>query len=169
MTSVAVIIDEASGPADLDTVRKLFREYESWLGVDLCFQGFEDELASLPGPYAPPEGVILLARTPEGPAGCIALKPLEAGVCEMKRLYVRPDFRGRGIGRALVDCLCERACATGYRQMRLDTLERLTEAIALYRSVGFRSTQAYYNNPLPGVLYWELDLTVGRTPSEPTA
>jgi putative acetyltransferase len=153
-----VTIDEARGVDDLEIIRELFREYERWLGVDLCFQGFEDELARLPGNYAPPDGLILLARDEERPTGCVALKPLEPGICEMKRLYVRPGDRGRGIGRRLVARLIDAARARGYARMRLDTLEQLKEAIELYRSVGFSPTAPYYHNPLPGVLYWELEL-----------
>ena len=158
MNHTNVLIDDAVRPGDLAIVRELFREYEQWLGVDLCFQGFEAELAGLPGPYASPGGALLLARETTGPAGCVALKPLGPGICEMKRLYVRPACRGRGIGRQLVERIIERARSKGYVRMRLDTLERLTEAVALYRSVGFRTTTPYYDNPLPSVLYWELDL-----------
>jgi len=153
-----VTIREALGGDDLEIIRELFREYERWLGVDLCFQGFDDELARLPGIYAPPEGVILLAREDGRPTGCVALKCLEPGICEMKRLYVRPGDRGRGIGRRLVVSLIDAARSRGYARMRLDTLVQLKEAIELYRSVGFRPTEPYYHNPLPGVLYWELGL-----------
>jgi len=158
-----VSIHEATGKEDLKIIRELFREYEQWLDVDLCFQGFEQELDQLPGVYAPPEGALLLARSQGRPVGCVALKPLEAGVCEMKRLYVRPGERGRGTGRRLVNHVIGLARARGYQRMRLDTLEKLTEAVVLYRSVGFRETPPYYHNPLPGVLYWELELARGQS------
>jgi len=154
-----VTIREARGSEDLKIVRELFREYEHGLGVDLCFQGFEQELAELPGVYAPPRGALLVAFSGESPSGCVALKPLEEEICEMKRLYVRPGDRGKGIGRELVERVIELARFRGYVRMRLDTLEQLTEAVHLYRSIGFRPTGPYYHNPLPGVLYWELELS----------
>ena len=142
----------------LGVVRELFREYERFLNVDLCFQGFEAELAGLPGKYAPPEGALLLALEGADVCGCVALRPLEPGACEMKRLYVRSGFRGRGGGRALAEAVIGRAAAAGYDAMRLDTLDKLAEAIALYERLGFRRIRPYYRNPLPGVSYWELDL-----------
>ena len=157
-----VTVREAGGAEDLAVVRTLFREYEQGLGVDLCFQGFEQELADLPGPYAPPRGALLVAYSGESPSGCVALKPLDERICEMKRLYVRPGDRGRGIGRELVVRIIELARLQGYAMMRLDTLDRLNEAVQLYRSTGFRPTSPYYHNPLPGVLYWELELNPSR-------
>jgi GNAT superfamily N-acetyltransferase len=156
--AVSVLIHPAVLDAEIAIVRDLFREYATWLDVDLCFQGFEAELAALPGKYAPPGGSLLLAFIDGEPAGCIALRPMESGACEMKRLYVRPAFRGRGLGRALVERLLDDARSIGYRLMRLDTLDKLTEAMALYDSMGFRRVEPYYDNPLPGVVYWERPL-----------
>ena len=152
-----MIIDPA-GPQDLDTVRALFREYEAMLGEDLCFQGFEQELAGLPGKYAPPDGRLLLAREEGEAAGCVALRRVEPRVCEMKRLFVRPAFRGRGLGRLLAARSIAEAGAAGYTSMLLDTLERLVPALELYGSLGFHEVAPYYRNPLRGVVYMSLDL-----------
>jgi putative acetyltransferase len=151
-------ISFALSSAEIDLVRTLFREYETWLNMDLCFQGFEQELATLPGRYAPPGGALLLAYHDGAPAGCIALRGIDAEVCEMKRLFVRPAFRGLGIGRALAERVLDEARRAGYRIMRLDTLDFLREAIALYEALGFRRIEPYYANPLEGVIYWEKDL-----------
>ncbi len=146
----------AQTPDDLETVRALFREYQRFLGVDLCFQGFEEELATLPGRYAPPQGRLLLVRVDEQVAGCVALRPLpEAGVCEMKRLFVRPAYRGQGLGRLLATQILHEATALGYAAMRLDTLDTLESALRLYAGLGFQHRTPYYANPLPGVVYWE--------------
>jgi GNAT superfamily N-acetyltransferase len=133
----------------------LFREYADWLGIDLSFQDFEAELASLPGKYAPPTGELMLAHSPDGDAlGCVAVRPLEAGaVCEMKRLYVCPAARGLGIGRALVAAIIDAAETLGYTQMKLDTLPSMPEALALYKRCGFLEIPAYYHNPVPGTVY----------------
>jgi putative acetyltransferase len=141
---------------DLETVRELFREYADRLGIDLTFQGFEAELAQLPGKYAPPTGDLLLARSETGEAlGCIGLRPLEIpGACEVKRLYVRAAARGTGIGHALARSVVERATALGYREAMLDTLPSMTSAIAIYRALGFEPIPPYWNNPLPGFLYF---------------
>jgi len=139
-------------------VRELFREYAASLDFDLCFQGFEHELAELPGSYAPPDGRLLLAVDEVEKLGCVALRPLGNGVCEMKRLYVRPAHRGRGIGRQLALAVIEEARKVGYRTMKLDTVSTMTEAIVLYRSVGFTETEPYTHNPIPGAVFFELGL-----------
>lgn len=156
MTTEPAVGVPAIVPAhDMDVVRELFREYQAFLGVDLCFQDFERELASLPGSYAPPAGAIVLATANDAVAGCVGLRPLPNGACEMKRMYVRPAFRGSGLGRALAEAVVAAAVDAGYRSMRLDTLDTLHAAIDLYRSMGFVPIEPYYHNPLPGVLYLE--------------
>lgn len=146
--------------AEVDAARLLFREYEASLDFSLCFQSFEEELASLPGVYAPPKGRLLLAWHDSELAGCIALKLIATDVCEMKRLYVRPPFRALKIGRMLAEELIEQARAIGYRAMRLDTVpSKMGAAVKLYRSLGFVETTPYYDNPLPEVLYMEMELT----------
>lgn len=164
----AINLRPARGEADLEATRRLFLEYAASLGFSLCFQGFEQELSGLPGRYAPPSGEILLAEScgasPAGSTeagravGVIALRGLDAETCEMKRLYVRPEMRGHALGRRLAVALVERAREVGYRRMRLDTVESMSAAIALYVSLGFREIEAYYDNPLPGVRYFELEL-----------
>jgi len=151
-------ITRAESPDQIDEVRRLFREYERFLGVDLCFQSFEEELAGLPGKYGPPDGVLLMAMDGQQAAGCVALRKAEDGVCEMKRLFLRPQYRGQGLGRLLAERIVSEATALGYTVMRLDTLNKLKEAMGLYEAMGFRRIAAYYGNPLPGVVYWELDL-----------
>jgi GNAT superfamily N-acetyltransferase len=151
-------IFQARTVVEIEEVRILFREYETFLNVDLCFQGFEEELAGLPGMYAPPDGALLIAVGRVGTAGCIALRKLGKGICEMKRLYVRPAFRGLGLGRKQANSLVNTAIDLGYSTMRLDTLDRLKSAMILYESMGFIVCDTYYENPLPGVVYWELDL-----------
>jgi ribosomal protein S18 acetylase RimI-like enzyme len=152
-------IIEATGSGDIERARELFREYETSLGVDLCFQGFEQELAGLPGAYARPSGRLLLAVDGGRPAGCIALRPLGADGCEMKRLYVRPEFRGRRVGRLLAERILAEARAIGYAHMRLDTLPSMKKAIPLYRSLGFEEIAPYYANPVPGALFMERALS----------
>ncbi len=153
-----VTIRAANGATDIDTVRTLFREYESSLNIDLCFQGFGQELASLPGAYAAPTGRLFLAFCENEAAGCVALRQQGPGVCEMKRLFVRPSFRRLGVGRLLAERIIDAAKESGYVRMYLDTLPVMVQAIALYRSLGFTEIPPYYHNPVPGALYMALDL-----------
>jgi ribosomal protein S18 acetylase RimI-like enzyme len=149
----------ATTEQELDVARALFREYANGLDFDLDFQNFEREMEALPGPYAPPTGAILLAEVDGEVAGVVAVKPLdEDGVCEMKRLYVRPSFRRRGVGSALAATVIEVARERGYDVMRLDTVASMTPARSLYRSLGFEERDAYYPNPLPDVVYMEREL-----------
>jgi GNAT superfamily N-acetyltransferase len=143
----------------LEEIRDLFREYVNWLGVDLSFQDFEKELETLPGKYAPPEGTIILASVNGRPAGCVALRKIDADSCEMKRLFVRDSFRGSGIGRELVHRIIKEAVSYGYKKMLLDTLESMKSARKLYEDAGFIVRDPYYHNPLEGAVFMELDLT----------
>jgi putative acetyltransferase len=138
--------------------REIFREYQLSLGIDLRFQDFEQELAALPGKYAPPQGRLYLAFIDEMLAGCIALRPFQEGLCEMKRLYVRPQFRGQHLGLLLATEIIAEAKKMGYRQMVLDTLDTMTAAQKLYRSLGFQEIEPYCFNPIDGALYMNLDL-----------
>ena len=151
----------ASAQGDIEEVRKLFREYAESLGVQLDFQDFEREVSQLPGEYAAPDGVLLVAEEKGEYLGCVALRRIgapDSSTCEMKRLYVRPEVRGRSLGRRLSRDVISRATEMGYAKMVLDTLGRLKAAMKLYESLGFKRTSPYYDNPLPGVVYWTLDL-----------
>ncbi len=143
---------------DVVRARELFREYEASLGISLCFQNFEQELAALPGEYVPPNGQLLLAEEGTEPAGCVALRRIDARTCEMKRLYLRSAFRGRGGGRILATTIITEARLMGYAALRLDTLPSMREAIALYESLGFRRIGPYRENPVAGAIFMELDL-----------
>jgi putative acetyltransferase len=154
----ATRIVPAVTPDLLREVGALFLEYAASLGFDLCFQDFDTELADLPGRYAPPAGALLLALVGEDLAGCVAMRPFADDVCEMKRLFVRPGYRGRGVGGALAVAIIEAARRAGHTTMRLDTVPSMVEAIALYRSLGFVGIPPYRNNPVPGAVFMELDL-----------
>lgn len=150
---------QAQSAEDIRTVRGLFDEYVSWLGVSLCFQNFDKEVAGLPGEYAPPSGRLYLAVENDEAAGCIALRKIGAGICEMKRLYVRREFRGTGLGRKLTERILADARAIGYERIRLDTIPgKMDQAIALYRSLGFKDIAPYYDNPYEDVAYMEMEL-----------
>jgi len=150
----------AQSPEDIEHARELFREYAAWLEIDLCFQNFEKELAELPGEYAPPNGRLFLAGRDTGIAGCVALRKIGEGICEIKRLFVRPEFRGQGLGRQLAEAMIQEARQLGYARMRLDTLPpKMNDAIGLYQSLGFVEIEPYYNNPVPGAKFMELSLT----------
>ena len=153
-----IVISPARGAADMAVVRDLFLEYQGWLNVDLCFQDFQEELDSLPGKYAPPSGQLLLARQGDQVAGIVCLRPLDGDACEMKRLFVRPDWLGQGLGRALAVAVITAAREHGYGVMKLDTLARLVAAGRLYDSLGFAVTEPYCVNPLDDVIYMSLDL-----------
>jgi ribosomal protein S18 acetylase RimI-like enzyme len=153
-----VEIVDGHGSEHVPTVRGLFEEYAAALGIDLGFQDFEREVAELPGEYTPPAGRLLLALDGEEPAGCVGLRPFEPGVCEMKRLYVRPAHRRSGLGRLLAERIIEAGRGAGYARMRLDTLPTMEGARALYRSLGFTEIEAYRPNPIHGTTYFELRL-----------
>ena len=163
-SSVSFVVREfsfaqAETPAQIAQARELFLEYAQSLGFSLCFQNFDKELAGLPGGYAPPEGRLLLAEYEGQLAGCVALHTLEPGICEMKRLYLRPQFRGKGLGRALADHIIAEARQIGYQRIRLDTVEpAMKDAVAMYRRIGFREIAPYCANPIAGALYMELSL-----------
>lgn len=149
----------ATSAKQIEEARTLFREYEAWLGMSLCFQSFEEEVAGLPGKYAPPIGRLYLAYVDGEPAGCIALRKLEPGVCEMKRLFLRDSARGRGIGVRLIEQVIADAQEIGYAKMRLDTYPpKMGKAVSLYEAHGFYEIPPYYDNPHAGVLYMEKTL-----------
>src|SRR5438309_7836065 len=150
---------QAESAAHIAAIRELFLEYANSLGFSLCFQNFDQELAALPGDYAPPDGRLMLALYEGELAGCVALHKLDSEICEMKRLYLRPKFRGKGLGRVLAENIISEARRIGYRRMRLDTVEPvMKDAVAMYRRLGFKDIAAYRANPMPGTLYMELEL-----------
>jgi len=152
-------IFQANTQEDVADARSLFEQYAAGLGISLCFQNFDRELANLPGDYAPPDGRLLLAVEDDQLAGCIALRKLEPSVCEMKRLFIRPAYRGKGLGRLLVESIIDEARQLGYTRMRLDTLPgRMDPAIALYRSIGFLEIDPYYENPVADAKFMQLEL-----------
>lgn len=158
---------QAKSRAQIAQTRELFLEYASSLGFSLCFQNFDRELAGLPGAYAPPQGRLLLAEMRGEVAGCVALHELEPTIGEMKRLYVRPNFRGKGLGRMLVEAILAEARKVGYQCIRLDTVEPvMKDAVAMYRRFGFREIAPYRSNPIPGALYMELDLSARASPTQ---
>ena len=156
-------IVEANTHEDVDHARTLFKEYEAGLGISLCFQNFDHELKNLPGDYAPPDGRLLLAKDDDDQiAGCIAMRKHSPGICEMKRLFVRPAYRSTGLGRVLVNTIIDEARKLGYTHMRLDTLPgRMDKAIALYRSIGFVDIEPYYRS-VEGAKFMELDLATNQ-------
>jgi len=156
---MTVLVRPVTSAGDLAETRRLFKEYEASLDVDLRYQGFEQELADLPGAYAPSRGRLLLAADDSVPAGCVALRPLGGDVCEMKRLYVCPAARGRRVGRLLAETVIREARLIGYSRMRLDTLPSMKEALALYRALGFEEIAPYYASPVAGTRFMELALT----------
>jgi ribosomal protein S18 acetylase RimI-like enzyme len=154
-TTMPFRLVKARHPQEIGAAAILFREYANWLGIDLSFQDFENELRALPGKYAPPTGELILACSQAGDAlGCIGVRPLDgAAVCEMKRLYVLPSARGLGVGRALIGAIITAAEELGYPEMKLDTLPWMHSAIAMYRQFGFEEIAPYYDNPVPGTRY----------------
>ncbi|WP_210330754.1 GNAT family N-acetyltransferase [Aliikangiella sp. G2MR2-5] len=154
----SILLKLAESPEEIESAARLFREYQQFLKVDLCFQSFEQELATLPGKYAAPDGAIYLAYYQGKAVGCVAVRPIKDDICEMKRLYVKPEVQGLAIGRKLATLVIEKAKRIGYKRMQLDTLERLQAALSLYESLGFKRIDSYYENPLPEVVFMELKL-----------
>jgi putative acetyltransferase len=150
---------QAQSTQEIETARSLFLEYQAWLGFDLCFQSFDKELAELPGKYALPDGRLLLASENNETVGCVALRKIGERICEMKRLYVRPTVRGKGLGRALAETIISEARNIGYERMRLDTIaDKMDRAVAMYRSLGFKEIPPYYDNPVESATFMELEL-----------
>lgn len=157
--SASVVLAQAETDTQISHAHTLFLEYARSLGFSLCFQGFDQELAGLPGSYALPDGRLLLAEYQDKLAGCIALRRAGSDICEMKRLYVRPEFRGQGLGKVLAEAVIAESRTAGYRRMRLDTIEsQMQNAVALYRMLGFKEIAPYRVNPIAGALYMELEL-----------
>jgi len=157
------VISPAVGANDIAAARELFQEYAAGLSIDLCFQNFQEELTALPGNYAPPTGCLLLASVDEQDVGCVALRPLDSGIAELKRLFVQPAFRGRGIGKLLIEQALTFARRIGYRAVRLDTLREMSSAIALYTALGFEEIPPYNAGGVEGIQYFELNLSrLGR-------
>lgn len=162
MLEIVRVTNGENSVENLGHIRALFRAYVEWTGVDLSFQNFDEEFVNLPGGYAEPNGSLLIALMDGKPAGCVAVRKLaklDAGICEMKRLYVKPEFNGQGLGKKLTQEIIAEGRRLGYAKMRLDTLAKMTAALNLYRSLGFREIEAYRFNPLPGTVYMELDLS----------
>jgi ribosomal protein S18 acetylase RimI-like enzyme len=152
-------LKQVQSDEDVQRARQLFQEYAAWLGFSLCFQNFDRELAGLPGDYSPPNGRLLLAMEKDQVAGCVALRKIGEGTAEMKRLYFRPEFRGKGLGRRLSETVIQAARELGHQRLRLDTLPgRMDQAIAMYRSLGFKNIERYYDNPYEDAAYMELAL-----------
>ncbi|MBV8553478.1 MAG: GNAT family N-acetyltransferase [Acidobacteriaceae bacterium] len=151
-------IHPASSDADIAVVKELFTEYWHTFGFSLSFQNFDSELATLPGKYAAPAGRLALARLGAQPAGCVAMRPLDTNRCEAKRLYVRPEFRGRGLGRTLLEWLIREARETGYTEMLGDTMPVMSQALEMYERIGFKRTEPYADFPTPGAIYLRLIL-----------
>jgi putative acetyltransferase len=153
------LVELSIHPNRIDEARSLIQEYASSIGVSLCFQNFDQEMATLPGEYSPPSGALLLAENEGKPVGCVAIKKISEEVCEIKRLYVRPESRGKGIGKLLTESIIEKARNIGYTKVRLDTLPSMKEAISMYLGMGFKPIEAYRYNPVDGALYLELALS----------
>lgn len=152
-------IIEASSPDEINGARELFLEYQKWLNVSLCFQDFDKELAELPGKYASPEGRLYLVKHGEDYIGCIGLRKISHGICEMKRLFIKPEHQGHGLGKKLVEFIINDAKDIGYKLMRLDTIkEKMPNAVDIYEKHGFKKIDKYYDNPNPHTLYMELEL-----------
>lgn len=158
---MSIDIVKARSKRDINIIRELFQEYADSLGFSLDFQHFDKELNSLPGDYAPPEGCLLLAYAGNQVVGCVGLRKISKGICEMKRMYVRKKYRGKGIGRKLANKINKEARRIGYERMRLDTISTMVEAIHLYKSMGFKEIESYYYNPIEGTKYMELKLREG--------
>jgi putative acetyltransferase len=154
--TIELITNNSDG--QLDEIKSLFQEYTASLGFDLCFQEYEKEYEGLPGEYAPPQGRLYLAKYNGASAGCVALRRLEENICEMKRMYVKPAFRGKGIGRVMAETVISVARDIGYKRMRLDTIDTMKEAITLYTSFGFKPIPPYRHNPIKGAYFMELVL-----------